>query len=483
MTREEGEGEKERKKERRKLNPLSLSPLSLPFLSLFPPQTNFRKLHAGGGTFSLLYVNCEAAYAVASFQARASLYSVLPGGGRDFLPAGLGPLEGVYGCAAASAATVFALWAWTCASGRRYLSFSFGAAPAAALGAGLLAALTGLSLFAARGAAAAVRARGQAPAWAAASAGLELARVASLFGMLLLAGRGVGWGAGGGGGGGGGGRGGAGLAALFAAASRRTCAGSPSCGVPAVPALLSSPRDARIVSVVLPLQIAVELALALVRGAASPAAPAADGSGGVGLSLSALLSLSGSSASASVPSSSSLAAFGAPGTRARDALYLAAAAGAVAVLAQVGWSERRAASRVAAGSSLSPASRGGGSASASAFITNDAKAGRAAASGALWRRWYTCTLLGVYGGRAAAALAAAVVPQPRGAWAPAAVGAAASLALALSAVLECCPGPTCEYGLLTLGLGNAASASASGRQAGNGREAEMSLRAGGGRMS
>ena len=456
-----------------------------PSLSLFPPQTNSRKLHAGGGTFSLLYVNCEAAYAVASFQARASLYSVLPDGGRDFLPAGLGPLEGVYGCAAASAAAIFALWAWNCVSGRRYLSFSFGAAPAAALGAGLLAALTGLSFFAARGAAAAVRARGQAPAWAAASAGLELARVASLFGMLLLAGRGVGWGAcgGGGGGGGGGGRGGAGLAALFAAASRRTCAGSPSCGVPAVPALLSSPRDARIVSVVLPLQIAVELALALVRGAASPAAPAADGSGGVGLSLSALLSLSGSSASASVPSSSSLAAFGAPGTRARDALYLAAAAGAVAVLAQVGWSERRAASRVAAGSSLSPASRGGGSASASAFITNDAKAGRAAASGALWRRWYTCTLLGVYGGRAAAALAAAVVPQPRGAWAPAAVGAAASLALALSAVLECCPGPTCEYGLLTLGLGNAASASASGRQAGNGREAEMSLRAGGGRMS
>ena len=409
------------------------------------------------------------------------------------MPAGLGPLKSVYGSAAASAAAILALWGWACVSGRRYLSFSFGAAPAVALGAGLLAALTCLSFFAARGATALVRAQGQAPAWAAASAGLELARVASLFGMLMLAGRGIGGGGGGGRGGGGGG--GGGLSSLLT----RKCVSAFSCGVPVVvvPPLLSSPRDAKLVSIVLPLQIIVELALAFVRGAASPAAPTTDGSGGVGLSLSALLSGSGASSAAApaLPSSSSLAAFGAPGARARDALYLVAAAGAAAVLARVRWSTR--AARIASSSSLSPASSrggagggGGGGAPVAAGLAGDAKAGRAAASGALWRRWYTCALLAVYGGRAAAALAAAVAPQPRGAWAPAAVGACASLALALSAVLECSPGPTCEYGLLTLGLGNAAAASARQQQQqrpGNnsGREAEMSVRAGGGggRMS
>lgn len=416
----------------------------------------------------MLYVNCEAAYAVASFSARASLYSVLPGGGRDFLPAGLGPLKSIYGCAAASAAGVFALWCWSCLAGRRYLSFSFGAAPAAALGAGLLAALTFLSFFAARGAAALVRAQGLAPAWTAASAGLELARISSLFGMLMLAGTGIG-----------GNSNGNGLMNLFA----RKCGSC--CGV-LVPPLLSNPRDAKLVSVVLPLQIVVELALALVRGAASPAAPTADGSGGVGLSFSALLSGSNSaSASPSLPSSSSLAAFGAPSTRARDALYLVAAAGAAAVLAQVGWSTR--AARIASSSSslsLSPASRGGNSSATSASAAGDAKAGRAAACGALWRRWYACALLAVYGGRAAAALVAATAPQPRGAWAPAAVGACASLLLALAAVLECSPGPTCEYGLLTLGLGNAASSRQHQQQLqrGSGGNTEMSLRSGG-RMS
>ena len=396
------------------------------------------------------------------------------------MPAGLGPLKSIYGCAAASAAAIVALWGWSCVSGRRYLSFSFGAAPAAALGAGLLAVLTSLSFFAARGAAATVRSQGQAPAWAAASAGLELARVASLFGMLMLAGRGVGGSNNGGGGGG--------LPALIA----RRCLGSCGCGGVFVPPLLSSPRDARLISVVLPLQIAVELALALVRGAASPAAPSADGSGGVGLSLSALLSLSGSSSSSSsvsMPSSTSLAAFGAPSTRARDGLYLVAAAGAVAVLAQVGWSQRAAARVAASSSSSSLSSAGGGGrgnsvSAGAASANNDAKAGRAAACGALWRRWYTCALLAVYGGRAAAALAAAVSPQPRGAWAPAAVGAAASLALALAAVLECAPGPTCEYGLLTLGLGGRGAAGNGINSNNNGREAtEMSLRAGGGRMS
>ena len=138
--------------------------------------------YAGRGAWSLLYVNCEAGQAVTSFLVRASLYSVAPGGVRDYLPAGEGPLPAVYAAAAASFAAGGLIWLATLAAHARALHPVHGVLTAAA-------ALHGLALASARVAAARTRAAGAAPGWpAGAAAAGALAAVAPLGVAALIGG-------------------------------------------------------------------------------------------------------------------------------------------------------------------------------------------------------------------------------------------------------------------------------------------------------
>ena len=138
--------------------------------------------YSGGGAWSLLYVNCEAGLAVTSFLVRASLYSVLPGGVKDYLPAGEGALPGVYVTACAATLTGIAAWLALLLRRRRH------AHPVH----GLLAAAAGLhaaALGAAHVAASRTRSAGAAPGWSGGAAALgALAAVAPLGVAALLAG-------------------------------------------------------------------------------------------------------------------------------------------------------------------------------------------------------------------------------------------------------------------------------------------------------